>query len=159
MSHLIARAVQKLQRHRLLLRKDNNEVISGHVVAQASAKEWLRDSDMSVAKWLSVFTFFLGCNTQGFRECMSHLIARAVQVLERHRLLLRKNTNGVIPGHVVTQASNIKWLRDSDLSVAKWLSVFTVFGTQHAGISRMYVPSHCSRRASAASAQVTAPGR
>jgi len=104
MSHLIARAVQVLQRHRLLLRKDINEVIPGHVVTQASAIKWLRDSDLSVAKWLSVFTDF-GTQHAGIRECMSHLIARAVQVLQRHRLLLRKDINELISGHVVTQVS------------------------------------------------------
>jgi len=127
MSHLIARAVQVLQRHRLLLRKDIDEVISGHVVTQASAKEWLRDSDMSVANWLSVFTDFW-TQHEGYREYMSHLIARAVQVLQVHRLLLREDNYEVIPGHVDAQASAKEWLPDSDMSVANWLSNFTHFG-------------------------------
>jgi len=54
----IARAVEVLQRHRSLLRRDTNEVISDHLVAQALAKKLLRDINPSVAAWLCDFMDF-----------------------------------------------------------------------------------------------------
>ena len=58
MFHRIARVVEVLQRRKSLPRRDTNEVIPEHHVAQNLAKKRLRDSDMSVATWLPDFTDF-----------------------------------------------------------------------------------------------------
>jgi len=55
------------------------------------------------------------------------LIARAVQVLQQHMSLLRKDTNAVLPKHTAAQSPAMNWLRGSDLSVAKWLTDLTDF--------------------------------
>ena len=58
MFYRIARAVKVLQRRRLLPRRVTNEVILKQLVALASAKKRLRDSDLYVATWLPDFTYF-----------------------------------------------------------------------------------------------------
>jgi len=87
---------------------------------------------------------------------MLHRIARAVEVLQRRRLLPRRDTNEMIPEHLVEQAWAKKRLRDSDLSVATWLTDFTDFEDATRRILKLYVLSHCSRCGSAATAQVIA---
>ena len=88
---------------------------------------------------------------------MFYRIARAVEVLQRHRSLLRRDTSEVIPEHLVAQAPAKKRLRDSDLNVATWVSDFTDFKGASRRILKLYVLSHCSRCGSAATAQVFAP--
>ena len=90
---------------------------------------------------------------------MFYRIARAVEVLQRLRSLLRSDTSEVIPEHLVAQASAKKRLRDINLSVATWLSDFTDFEDATRRILKLYVLSHCSRCGSAATAQVIAPER
>jgi len=90
---------------------------------------------------------------------MFYRIARAVEVLQRHRSLPRRDTNKVIPEHLVALASAKKRLRDINLSVATWLSDFMDFEDATRRILKLYVASHCSRCGSAATAQVIAPER
>ena len=58
MFYRMTRAVEVLQRHRSLLRRDTTEVISKHLVALASAKKQLRDINLSVVTWLPDFMDF-----------------------------------------------------------------------------------------------------
>ena len=90
---------------------------------------------------------------------MFYRIARALEVLQRRRSLPRRDTNEVILEHHVAQNSAKKRLRDSDLSVATWLSSFMDFEDASRRILKLYVLSHCSRVGSAATAQVIAPER
>jgi len=90
---------------------------------------------------------------------MFHRIARAVEVLQRRRLLLRRGICKVIPEHLVAQASAKKRLRDSNLYVATWLPDFMGFEDATRRILKLYVLSHCSRCGGAATAQVIAPKR
>ena len=90
---------------------------------------------------------------------MFYRIARSVEVLQRRRLLPRRDTHDVIPEHLVALASVKKRLRDSDLNVATSLSDFTDFKDALRRILKLYVLSHCSRCESAAKAQVIAPER
>ena len=58
---------------------------------------------------------------------MFYRIARAVEVLQRHRYFLRGETNELIPEHFVALAYAKKLLRDINLSVTTWLSDFMDF--------------------------------
>ena len=87
---------------------------------------------------------------------MFYRIARAVEVLQRRRLLPQRDTNEVILEHLVALASAKKRLRDSDLCVATWLPDFTDFEDATRRILKLYVLSHCLRCGSAATAQVIA---
>jgi len=90
---------------------------------------------------------------------MFYHIARAVEVLQRHRSLLRRDTSEVIPEHLLALAYAKKRLRDINLSVATWLSDFMDFEDASRRMLKLYVLSHCSRCGSAATAQVIAPER
>jgi len=90
---------------------------------------------------------------------MFYRIACAVEVLHRRRSLLRRDTNDVIPEQLVAQASAMKRLRYSDLSVATWLPDFTDFKDATRRILKLYALSYFSRCGSAATAQVIAPER
>ena len=87
---------------------------------------------------------------------MFYRIARAVEVLQQHRSLLRRDT---IPEHFVAQPSAKKRMRDINLSVATRLSDFMDFEVASRRILKLDVLSHCSRVGSAATAQVIAPER
>ena len=90
---------------------------------------------------------------------MFYRIARAVDVLQRRRSLLRRDTSDVIPEHLVALAYAKKRLRDINLSVETWLSDFTDFEDATRRMLKLYVLSYCSRCGSAATAQVIAPER
>jgi len=87
---------------------------------------------------------------------MLYHISRAVEVLQRHRSLLRRDTNEVIPEHLVALAYAKKRLRDINLSVATWLSDFMDFEDATRRMLKLYSISNCSRCGSAATAQVIA---
>ena len=90
---------------------------------------------------------------------MFYRIARAVEVLQRHRSLLRRDTTEAISEHLVALASAKKRLRDINPSVGTLLSDFMDFDDATRRILKLYVLSHCSRCGSAATAQVIAPER
>ena len=86
-------------------------------------------------------------------------IARAGELLQRHKYFLRGETNEVIPEHLVALAYAKKRLWDINLSVATWLSDFMDFEDATRRILKLYVLSYCSRCDSAEPAQVIAPER
>ena len=90
---------------------------------------------------------------------MLYHIARAVEVLQRHRSLLRRDTSEVIPEHLVALAYAKKRLRDINLYVVTWLSDFTDFVDATRRMLKLYVLSYCSRYGSPATAQIIAPAR
>ena len=65
--------------------------------------------------------------------------------MQRHRSLLRRDTNEVISEHLVALVSAKKRLRDINLSVATWLTDFMDFEDATRWILKLYVLSHCSR--------------
>ena len=90
---------------------------------------------------------------------MFYRIARAVEVLQRHKSLLRRYTNEVILEHLVALAYAKKRLRDINLSVASWLSDFMDFEDASRRMLILYFLSHFSRCGSPATAQLIAPAR
>ena len=90
---------------------------------------------------------------------MLYHISCAVEVLQRHRSLLRRDTNKVILEHLVALTYANKRLRDINLSVVTWLPDFMDFEDATRRILKLYVLSYCSRSGSAATAQVIAPER
>ena len=87
---------------------------------------------------------------------MFNRIARAVEVLQRRRSLLRRDTSEVILERLVSLSSAKNRLRDCDLYVATWLPDFMNFEDATRRILKLYVLSHGSRVGSAATAQVIA---